>query len=317
MSTPFQQSAPVTSVPLQQRKPATTTPYANIPAAELFWLHEAKSFLNPRWPFMAAVFLAPFVLIGNAIEQWYRTNPCTYGGLCQLDRTTSPLEEALIICGAFLVFWTLAYFLGNRALVEYAIRTPEADALSLMGVYTPPRPPRRGTARFFWEISHFARVRHVIVGVGIVAVIALIVDGFRHTLTAQSLSLGGIVVIVATMTLIWWLRLDERIQPVYAEYLKRREEYLHPPTSPIPFGVSASIPPQGSPSVPPMGSGPSMPYGTPYGDPVQVDPPYGGSSVPPPLPYTGSSLPPLPDRMPGEYLPNGDEIPGPPSNPEV
>ncbi len=243
--------------------------------------------------------MAPLVLIGNAIEQWYHANPCTAGGLCQIDRMPG-YAEVLIIWGTFLLLWLVSFGLGKRPLVRYARpdnpkKPPAGTSQELRELYAPPYPPRGSIARMFWELSHFARVRHVIVGIGIVAVLIMIIDGIRHTLTAQTLALSAIVILVAGMTLAWWLSLDDRVLPVYDAYVQERERLdaqnaqpaLEPPVageSDAPDGNAPADPNEG----PPDGGGSPDPYEYmhPEGDVTPIDPPIadGGIGAPPPLP---------------------------------
>ncbi len=149
-------------------------------------------FFYPRWAVLAGILLVPTGIIGEVVKAYFDTHLCGLGSICRLDATPG-VFQVLIIWAAFLVLWGVGFAVGHGPLVERVTDHTVG--------------PKHPVTHFFWHLSHFERVTPFIYGFGGLALVGMFVAGAHERLDAAVFALGTVAVVVAGVTLIWWLRL--------------------------------------------------------------------------------------------------------------
>ena len=149
-------------------------------------------FFYPRWAVLAGILLVPTGIIGEVIKAYFDNHLCALGAACRLDATPGVLQ-VLIIWAAFVGLWAIAFAIGRGPLAEQVTDHK----------YGPVHP----FTQFFWHLSHFERATSFIYGIGGIAFVGMAIAGAHGRLDAAVFALGMVALVVAAVTLIWWLRL--------------------------------------------------------------------------------------------------------------
>ncbi|HUY75154.1 MAG TPA: hypothetical protein VMV29_00170 [Ktedonobacterales bacterium] len=144
-------------------------------------------FLYPRWPFLAAFLLTPFIALGYGLEVWYGGNrhPCAFGALCTLDTLPGVLQVALIWL-AFVLLWVFMLIFGV--------------AQGIAGASQSARSP---LASWLRDVSEVERIRWPLAIVGALVAVGLAAGWLRQVLDVPAVAFGGIGLVVGLTALFY------------------------------------------------------------------------------------------------------------------
>lgn len=152
--------------------------------------------LYPRWPFLAALLLTPTLIVGEAINLYFLSHACTFGGFwCRLD-STPDFVQGLGVLAVFGLLW-LAFFVFGVGPLEIAL-TPTAARPDARRAQ-----PNSPIWRVVWQLSNFERFRHLLIGIGVAALLLLALAVYLHDLSAITLPMGLALIIVGLCALVW------------------------------------------------------------------------------------------------------------------
>ncbi len=199
----------------QQHGPVVAAPPGNQPGQQAWQRGRLPSAVGdrggiyPRWPFLAALFLAPTLVVGYGIEEYFASHVCSLGWWCGIDLLPGPMQ-AFIIWLTFLLLWLIAFVFGVGPL----------EIRLMPGAGSRAAVPSGPIGRFFFAISDVRRMSHLLMLFGGMALVGLIVGYRTNRFTPVAFAVGAVVIVVAVCSTIWSLQ-PHPPQRLPAQYVRR------------------------------------------------------------------------------------------------